>query len=66
MLTLYEYPIHPNLHKFFLADGTIKVIEGEHEIYCILWNSVSYNRYCNGTKQISMKSFMMNANSYWS
>lgn len=27
MLTLYAYPIHPNVHKIGLANGTIRITE---------------------------------------
>lgn len=47
MSTLHEYPIHPNLHKIVLADGTIRVMEGYYGVYDILWGIISYNVYWN-------------------
>lgn len=46
MLTSHEDPIHPNLHKVVLADGTIKIMEGYHgNLFCN--NTTSYKRHCN-------------------
>ncbi len=36
MLTSHEDPIHPNLHKVVLADGTIKIMEGYYGNFFVI------------------------------